>query len=68
MSLVGKATELSHSGAKEINQIKGVRRIYGFQADVTAKNNGMDSKNMCRKLHRVWNFWGIRYQSGYSER
>lgn len=42
MSLVGKATELSHSGAKEINQIKGVRRIYGFQADVTAKNNGMD--------------------------
>lgn len=65
--LVEKTTELSHYSTNEINQIQGmrVRRGYRFQADVTAKNKGMDSKNTCRKLQNDWNFWDVRYQSGY---
>lgn len=56
--LVKKATEVSHYIAKEINQIKRtrVRRVCGFQADVTAKNKSMDSKNMCRKLSKKIKF------------
>lgn len=43
--MVGKATELSHYSTKKIHRRKGmrVRRVYVFQADVTAKYKGMDS-------------------------